>query len=149
VTTEPDDQDQGHEADDGGLFGLGRPDIVAVDQAGAQMLVGTAHVLAGLLAAELLHYAGSPEGLLGVLFPDAEGEARDRLMFTAGAVVGAGAGLRKGRSRWDPAWLEETAAQLYEAGFEAMGRLAERAAAVAGHGAGDAESEPTPGEYER
>jgi hypothetical protein len=86
------------------------PDLAAADAEGRLRIAGTAQVIAGLLTLGLLEHAGSPRHLYEALFPDVPpGPARDRAMFTAGAVTGAAAGWRKGRSRWDPAGLDTTA----------------------------------------
>jgi hypothetical protein len=116
-----------------GLFGPGRAELVEVaDRDGARLLVGTAHVLAGLLTAGVLEYARGPGRLVEVLCPSVPpGVERDRLVFAAGAAAGLSAGSRRGADRWDPAGLQAAADALGAAGFEVMGALAGRAAAAA------------------
>jgi hypothetical protein len=107
-------------------------DVAAVDAEGRRLLIGTAHVLAGLMTMGLLDHAGGVSGLYEALFPDLPpGRDRDRAMFTAGAVTGAAGTWRKARSKWQPDGLADVADELYAAGWEAMGGLAHDAATVA------------------
>lgn len=104
--------------------------VAEADAFGGELATTSAQVLAGLIAASLVEYAGGPAGLLGVLFPDAQGEERDRLMFHAGAIAGAGVATRRMRRRagYAPGELADMQKALYDAGFEVMGNAVGHAA---------------------
>jgi len=114
------------------LDGLpGGVDVVEVDVRGRRMLVSSAQVLGGLMAAGLLRHVRTPGALVDVLAPAVPpGEDRDQLVFTAGAAAGLWAGRRQRAGQWDPAVLRQTADDLYAAGWAAMGLLADNAATV-------------------
>lgn len=106
-------------------------DVVEVDVRGQRLVVSSAQVLGGLLAAGLLRHVRSPGALVDVLAPEVPpGQERDRLVFTAGAAAGLWAGRRQRAGQWDPEELRETADDLYAAGWAAMGSVVERAATV-------------------
>lgn len=119
---------------DGELEQLVEPTPEEVDAEGARRLVGTVQVLAGLATLDLLQHADGPAGLLGVLFPTAQGDERDRLQFLAGAIVGAGVASRKSARHggWTPEDLAAAQQALHEIGYEAMARPVADAAAVFG-----------------
>jgi hypothetical protein len=109
------------------------PDLAQVDRYGQRLLIGSAHVLAGLMATGLLRHARRPDTLIGILAPDVPpGPDRDRLVFIAGAAAGLHAGQRRRAGRWDPAEERQAADDLYAAGWAAMAVLPARAATV-GH----------------
>jgi hypothetical protein len=104
---------------------------VDLDRAGRRLLVGSGQVLAGLLAVGLLQHVRTPGTLVDVIAPQIPpGEQRDQLVFMAGAAAGLWAGQQRARPEWDPRELAAAAADLYAAGFAAMGDLAADAAAA-------------------
>ncbi|AEW92896.1 MULTISPECIES: hypothetical protein [Streptomycetaceae] len=120
------------------LFGTQAPDVVSIpeaDAAGSQLLIGTAHVLAGLMVLGLLEHAGSAVGLVDVLYPTAQGDERDRALFLAGAITGQAVELRRNRRTggWTTEDLNAAIADCEAAGFVAMGRLMARASKVFGN----------------
>lgn len=96
--------------------------IPGLDEALTGRLTGTARVLAGVLAAGALDTAGRPEKLPELLFPHLA-EEDVRAVWDAAVVVGWRAGVRAGRSRWDPHDLDAAREALEGAGWAAMGRL--------------------------
>lgn len=112
----------------------------SVDQALARIAVRDGEFLAGLIAAGMLDTAGQPGKLPELLFPDLPAEQMRRVWQTA-LVVGLRAGRLSRAPRFHRDTLHRLQAQLADAGYTAMARLAE-------HTARRAAAEPEP-DHER
>ena len=126
--------------------------VGVADHAGAILVTGTAQVIEGLLTMGLLEHASGPAGLLALLLPEDDHRPpaeRDAVMFLAGAVSGTAAAAARWRtgSRWRAEALREVASALRDAGFEAMGYRALRAASAGGLWLPGWEREPEGGQW--
>lgn len=103
--------------------------VAAADQALADRCQTSGDYLAGLLAAATLEAAGTIRKLPSDLFPDYD-PAMVEAVWQAALPVGYRAGQMSVRPRWTPDALDRLRAALSDAGYNAMGNLAARSAAV-------------------
>lgn len=101
----------------------------AADQVLADRCQTSGDYLAGLLAAGTLEAAGTVRKLPTDLFPDYD-PAMVEAVWQAALPVGYRAGQMSVRPRWTPDALNRLRAVLNDAGYNAMGNLAGRSAAI-------------------
>ncbi|MET9436973.1 hypothetical protein [Streptomyces sp. NPDC006551] len=99
----------------------------AADQVLAERCTTSGEYLAGLIAAAMLDVAGQPEKLPALLFPDLDPQVVERVWNTA-LPVGFRLGTLVSNPRWTPTALRRLRAALDDAGYTAMGQLADRSA---------------------
>lgn len=104
-------------------------DVTNTDQALADRCQTSGDYLAGLLAAGTLEAAGTVRKLPADLFPDYD-PAMVEAVWQAALPVGYRAGQMSVRPRWTPDALDRLRAVLHDAGYNAMGNLAARSAAI-------------------
>ncbi|MFF7631512.1 hypothetical protein [Streptomyces cyaneofuscatus] len=105
------------------------PSPAAADQALADRCQSSGDYIAGLLAAGHLEAAGTVRKMPAALFPDWD-PVMVQAVWDAALPVGFQAGKLSARPTWTPDALNRLQAALDEAGFQAMGRLAARSAAL-------------------